>query len=436
MKLRYFAGLDHRGGGRSCLAFLRATADRLLGLRPGVAVLRAVEQTIDESPNPQLFSVAEQLAPRFRIVHDTRDSAQWAKSRRNDRPVVFMRADRERLDGAAGGVSRRGLRRRCSSLRARSKAYCRPTPSAGDFLDEPHRRRAASDDHAADRRAAGHDHRPVQAAGTDRRRRAWAWSTWPSRSEPVRRRVALKVIKPGMDTRQVIARFEAERQALALMDHPEHRQGADARDDRSGPALLRDGAGPRRPDHRVLRSSNACRRASGWSCSSGLPGGAARPSKGDHPPRPQADRTCWSRMHDGQPVPKVIDFGVAKATGQQLTEQTLFTGFAQMIGTPLYMSPEQAELNQPRHRHAQRHLFAGRAAVRAADRHDAVRKQTFRRRTPLRRNAADHPRGRAAQAEHAAQHARAPSGFDRRERQPEPTRQLPSGCCAATWTGS
>ena len=54
---------------------------------------------------------------------------------------------------------------------------------------------------------------------------------------------------------------------------------------------------------------------------------------------------CWSRVNDGRPVPKVIDFGVAKATNQQLTEKTLFTAFAQMVGTPLYMSPEQAEMS-------------------------------------------------------------------------------------------
>ena len=63
-------------------------------------------------------------------------------------------------------------------------------------------------------------------------------------------------------------------------------------------------------------------------------------------------------LHDGVPVPKVIDFGVAKATGQSLTEKTVYTAFAQLVGTPLYMSPEQAEMYGPRHRYPQRHLFA------------------------------------------------------------------------------
>ena len=70
--------------------------------------------------------------------------------------------------------------------------------------------------------------------------------------EPVRRKVALKIIKPGMDTREVIARFEAEEQALAMMDHPNIAQVLDAGSHRVGPTLLRDGTGPRRADHRVL----------------------------------------------------------------------------------------------------------------------------------------------------------------------------------------
>ena len=76
-------------------------------------------------------------------------------------------------------------------------------------------------------------------------------------------------------------------------------------------------------------------------------------------------------LYDDRPVPKVIDFGVAKATGQTLTEQTLFTGFGGMVGTPEYMSPGAGRAQQPGHRHPQRRLLAGRAAVRAADRHDA-----------------------------------------------------------------
>ena len=92
--------------------------------------------------------------------------------------------------------------------------------------------------------------------------------------EPVRRRVALKIIKLGMDTRQVVARFEAERQALALMDHPNIARVLRRRRHGDGPALLRDGTGAGRADHRVLRRSASSTRASGWSCSSR----SARPS--------------------------------------------------------------------------------------------------------------------------------------------------------------
>ena len=107
--------------------------------------------------------------------------------------------------------------------------------------------------------------------------------------------------------------------------------------------------------------------------------------------------------YDGRPVPKIIDFGVAKATAQRLTEKTMFTEFGQVIGTLEYMSPEQAQLQPARRRHPQRRLFAGRAALRALDRHDALRAETAER-GRVRRNAADHPRRRAAQAEHAAEH--------------------------------
>ena len=86
--------------------------------------------------------------------------------------------------------------------------------------------------------------------------------------EPVRRKVALKIIKPGMDTRAVVARFEAERQALALMDHPNIAHVLRRGGDRLGPAVLRDGTGPRHPAHGVLRSRTAHDPASGWSCSS------------------------------------------------------------------------------------------------------------------------------------------------------------------------
>ena len=180
-------------------------------------------------------------------------------------------------------------------------------------------------------------------------------------TEPIQRTVAFKIIKPGMDTRQVIARFEAERQALAMMDHPEHRQSARCRHDGQRPAVLRDGLGQR-----------ACRSPS-TATSSIFP---IRERLELLLPVCQAVQHAHQKgiihrdlkpsnvlvaEYDGRPVPKVIDFGVAKATAQRLTERTMFTQYGQIVGTFEYMSPEQAKLQPTRHRYPQRHLFAGRA---------------------------------------------------------------------------
>jgi serine/threonine protein kinase len=162
--------------------------------------------------------------------------------------------------------------------------------------------------------------------------------------EPVRRKVALKVIKPGMDTRQVIARFEAERQALAVMDHPNIAHVLDAGTTESGrPYFVMDlvrgipitqycdeNQLPIR--ERLELFATVCQ-ATQHAHTKGIIHRDIKPTN------------VLVTRQDGQSVVKVIDFGVAKAMGQQLTEKTLFTEFAQMIGTPLYMSPEQAELS-------------------------------------------------------------------------------------------
>src|SRR3954447_19527067 len=162
-------------------------------------------------------------------------------------------------------------------------------------------------------------------------------------TEPVRRRVALKIIKPGMDTKQVVARFEAERQALALMDHPNIARVLDA------------GATELGRPYFVME----------------LVGGVPITAFCDRERLNIRDRlelfvvVCQAVQHahqkgiihrdlkpsnilvtkiDGATVPKIIDFGVAKAVSGQLTERTLDTGLAQLVGTPLYMSPEQAGL--------------------------------------------------------------------------------------------
>jgi serine/threonine protein kinase/WD40 repeat protein len=162
--------------------------------------------------------------------------------------------------------------------------------------------------------------------------------------KPVRRKVALKVIKPGMDTRQVIARFEAERQALALMDHPNIARVFDAGETASGRPyfvmeLVKGAPITQFCDDAQLETRErlelfiAVCQATQHAHQKGVIHRDLKPSN------------ILVTLHDGAPVVKVIDFGVAKATGQQLTEKTLFTGFSQFIGTPLYMSPEQAALS-------------------------------------------------------------------------------------------
>ncbi len=161
---------------------------------------------------------------------------------------------------------------------------------------------------------------------------------------PVRRRVALKVIKLGMDTKQVIARFEAERQALALMDHPNIAQVFDGGATETGRPyfvmeLVRGVSITEYCDKNRLNTRdrlelfNQVCSAVQHAHQKGIIHRDIKPSN------------VMVTLHDGKPVPKVIDFGIAKATNQRLTEQTLFTRYAQMIGTPEYMSPEQAEMS-------------------------------------------------------------------------------------------
>jgi serine/threonine protein kinase/tetratricopeptide (TPR) repeat protein len=164
-------------------------------------------------------------------------------------------------------------------------------------------------------------------------------------SKPVERRVALKIIKPGMDSRQVIARFEAERQALALMDHPNIAKVLDAGTTEAGRPyfvmeLVKGVPITKYCDdkHLTLRErlelmAPVCQ-AIQHAHQKGIIHRDIKPSN------------ILVALYDGQGVPKVIDFGVAKATGPKLTDRTMFTHFGQIIGTLEYMSPEQAQLNQ------------------------------------------------------------------------------------------
>jgi serine/threonine protein kinase len=170
-------------------------------------------------------------------------------------------------------------------------------------------------------------------------------TVWVADQEhPVRRRVALKIIKLGMDTKEVVARFEQERQALAMMDHPNIAKVLDAGATEWGRPffvmeLVR---GIRITDYcdqenlptverlkLFLAVCNAVQHAH----QKGIIHRDLKPSN------------ILVTLHDGVPVPKVIDFGVAKATQGRLTDLTIYTQFQQLIGTPLYMSPEQAEMS-------------------------------------------------------------------------------------------
>ncbi len=161
---------------------------------------------------------------------------------------------------------------------------------------------------------------------------------------PVRRKVALKILKPGMDSSEVIARFEAERQALAMMDHPNIARIYDGGTTDTGrpyfvmelvrgiPVTEYCDEARLTTEERLTLFIDICR-AVQHAHQKGIIHRDLKPSN------------VLVTMHDDKAVVKVIDFGIAKALSQQLTDRTLFTGFQQMLGTPLYMSPEQAQMS-------------------------------------------------------------------------------------------
>jgi serine/threonine protein kinase len=163
-------------------------------------------------------------------------------------------------------------------------------------------------------------------------------------SKPIRRKVALKIIKPGMDTGQVVARFEAERQALALMNHPNIAKVLDAGATELGRPYFVMELVKGVPitdyctrekldiDQRLKLFIDVCH-------------GVQHAHQKGIIHRDLKPGNIMVTLHDGKPVVKIIDFGIAKAIDQELTERTLFTQVSEMIGTPLYMSPEQAEVS-------------------------------------------------------------------------------------------
>jgi serine/threonine protein kinase len=187
--------------------------------------------------------------------------------------------------------------------------------------------------------------------------------------EPVRRRVALKLIKPGMDSAQVIARFAAERQALAILDHPNIAEVLDAGATESGRPYFvmelvkgvpiteycdRNRLTPRQRLELLIPVCRAIQHAH----QKVIIHRDIKPSN------------VLVSLVDGVPVAKVIDFGVAKAIDQRLTEQTIFTQMGDAVGTLEYMSPEQADLSALDVDTPERRVLAGRAAVRTLDGYD------------------------------------------------------------------
>jgi serine/threonine protein kinase len=218
----------------------------------------------------------------------------------------------------------------------------RAKPKAEDFLERPFESRATANDYVAE--AAGTvigPYKLLQQIGEGGMGTVYL----AEQREPLCRKVALKILKPGMDSRQVVARFEAERQALALMDHPNIARVLDAgTTDGDRPyfvmELVKGIPITTYCDQRRLSTRERVQlfvpvcQAVQHAHTKGIIHRDLKPSN------------VLVALYDGKPVPKVIDFGVAKAMGQKLTERTLFTDFGTVVGTLEYMSPEQAEVNQ------------------------------------------------------------------------------------------
>jgi tetratricopeptide (TPR) repeat protein len=231
-------------------------------------------------------------------------------------------------------------------------------PQAGNFLEQPAGPLGGTVEEAP---AAGIPGEPVPAGGSAEQPgmvlahryklleaigEGGMGSVWMAQqTAPVKRLVAVKLIRPGMDSKQVLARFEAERQALALMDHPHIAKVLDAGAAPDGrPFFVMElvkgvpitgycDAHRLTPRQRLELFVPVCQ-AIQHAHQKGIIHRDIKPSN------------VLVARYDERPVPKVIDFGVAKAAGQQLTEQSLHTGFGAVVGTVEYMSPEQASLNQ------------------------------------------------------------------------------------------
>jgi serine/threonine protein kinase len=228
-----------------------------------------------------------------------------------------------------------------AGLRARVEELLQAHQEAGQFLGGPERLVATPEEPLPERVGAViGPYKLLEQIGEG----GFGVVFMAEQTTPVRRKVALKILKPGMDTRQVVARFEAERQALAIMDHPNIARVFDGGATWSGrpyfvmelvkgvPITRFCDQNQLTPRQRLELFIPVCQ-AVQHAHQKGIIHRDLKPSN------------VMVSRHDTTPIVKVIDFGTAKALGQELTDKTLFTGIAQMIGTPLYMSPEQAGMS-------------------------------------------------------------------------------------------
>lgn len=240
---------------------------------------------------------------------------------------------REYLDKACGGDA---------ELRAQVDSLLAAHSQAGSFLESPTPRVAATVDQPPAERPGTQigPYKLLQQIGEG----GMGTVYMAEQSHPVQRKVALKVIKAGMDSRQIIARFEAERQALAVMDHVNIARVLDAGTTESGLPYFVMELVHGVPITKYCDDSQLTLRerlelfvpvcqAIQHAHQKGIIHRDIKPSN------------VMVTLYDGKPVPKVIDFGVAKATEQKLTERTLFTQYGTLVGTLEYMSPEQAEMS-------------------------------------------------------------------------------------------
>jgi serine/threonine protein kinase len=230
-----------------------------------------------------------------------------------------------------------------AALRAEVEALLQAGDRAGSFLESPARDRAATVEEVPITEGPGTVIGPYQLL-EQIGEGGFGAVFLAQQHEPMRRQVALKVLKPGMDSKQVVARFEAERQALALMDHPNIAQVHDGGATPSGrPYFVMElvkgvpltnfcDQNHLTPRQRLGLFADVCR-AVQHAHQKGVIHRDLKPSN------------VLVTLQDTMPVVKVIDFGIAKALGQELTDKTFFTSVAQMVGTPLYMSPEQAGMS-------------------------------------------------------------------------------------------